>query len=232
MPNFEIEKQYRALDLFCGGGGATKGLQRAGFHVTGVDIAPQENYCGDEFIQADAFSFDLRGFDFVWASPMCQKHTQLNYRVKGNYPEQIAPIREKLKASGLLYVIENVPNAPLESPIMLCGTMFGLKVIRHRLFEINFQINELLPPCNHWGRTAERGKTNDGKRGFASVTGHNFHVEFARKAMDIDWMSGCELAQAIPPAYSEFLGRQIVRNFETREKKLFNCQTRKPEKAA
>lgn len=185
------------------------GLYLAGFDVTGCDIEPQPYY-PFQFIQADALSLDLSGYDCYWASPMCQEYTKLKFRTGKKYPTQIEPTRERLAATGKPYVIENVPGAPLLNPVLLCGTMFGLKVIRHRHFESNVNIFSLLPPCNHAGRTAKRGKTNTGENGLMTITGHNFHVAPARKAMGIDWMTAKGLAQAIPPAYSEYLGRRII----------------------
>jgi DNA (cytosine-5)-methyltransferase 1 len=155
----------RILDLFCGAGGIAKGYQRAGFHVVGVDIELQPNYCGDEFYHADALAMtqdilrscwhessqrtSLKGmldrclghFQAIHASPPCQAHSDLQKQNKRTYPELIEPTRELLIASELPYVIENVEGAPLLDPIMLCGTMFpGLRVLRHRLFETNFPI--------------------------------------------------------------------------------------------
>src|SRR5579864_7523043 len=123
----------RALDLFCGAGGATKGLQMAGFHVVGVDIKPQPRYCGDEFHQADAVTFSLEGFDFIWASPPCQQFTPLRARQEWKeYPDHVDAIRQRLMESSVDYVIENVPGAPLGYWITLCGSMFGLRTYRHR----------------------------------------------------------------------------------------------------
>lgn len=150
----------RALDLFCCAGGATKGLQRAGFHVTGVDLNPQPRYCGDEFHRADAMTFPLDGFDFIWASPPCQAFTRLRSLQRGKeYPDLIAATRERLISSNIPYSIENVDGAPLGGYlILLCGTMFGLEtrggraeLRRHRLFETSFSI-PLRPQCQHGHR--------------------------------------------------------------------------------
>ena len=204
----------KALDLFCGAGGASRGLQLAGFHVTGVDIKPQPRYCGDVFIRADALTFNLSGFDFIWASPVCKEYsiTKSMWRDR-SHPDQVGTIRGKLETAGLPYVIENVRGAPLRNPIMLCGQMVGLPFLyRHRYFENN--LGFLVPP-----HPKHRGSTN-ASRGFSSfekgakvicVAGHNFRVEDAKLAMGINWMTQAELSQAIPPAYSEFLGRQIMR---------------------
>src|SRR5713101_1334840 len=128
----------RALDLFCRAGGSTKGLQRAGFHVTGVDWKRQPRYCGDLFVQADALRppFDLGAFDLIWASPPCQADSilrQLPWLKGKEYPRLIAPVRRLLSAAGVPWVIENVPGAPL-SGFELCGRQFGLPLYRHRVF--------------------------------------------------------------------------------------------------
>jgi DNA (cytosine-5)-methyltransferase 1 len=204
-------RKPRALDLFCSQGGITKGLQNAGFHVTGVDIEPQPRYCGDEFFQADALDFDVSGYDVIFASPPCQAYSVTKTLTTKEHPKLIEKVRKKLKASGKIYVIENVPGAPLENPLMLCGTMFGLNVIRHRLFETNAPIFKLLPPCNHHKKTAKRGEFDTAQNGFVTVAGHNFQVDVARRAMGISWMTAKGLAQAIPPVYSEFLGRLIIK---------------------
>lgn len=139
----------RALDLYCKAGGATRGLQQAGFHVTGVDIQKQPHYCGDKFIQANALEFEIdpAEFDFIWASPPCQAHTALKTMHNAKHHEDLIPqTRAKLVASGLPFAIENVPGAPLIEPILLCGTMFKLGVEdaelrRHRIFEVNFSLS-------------------------------------------------------------------------------------------
>lgn len=149
--------KLRALDLCCCAGGVTKGLQRAGFHVTGVDINPQPRYCGDRFFQADALTFPLDGYDFIWASPPCQAFSRLRHLHPKERPNLIPSIRARLVAQGTPYVIENVPEAPLggENLIMLCGTMFGLRtkdgraeLRRHRHFESSFHI-EVRDRCRH-----------------------------------------------------------------------------------
>jgi DNA (cytosine-5)-methyltransferase 1 len=200
--------------LFCCAGGATKGLQRAGFHVVGVDIDPQPHYCGDAFIQVDALAMFsnprkiARIYDFLWASPPCQKYT-LAQRIRGNdHPDLIAPVRDFFEATGLPWCIENVPGAPLLNPIELCGAMFGLRVYRHRLFECSFPVTvpehmAHLSPLRKMGRPPKEGD-------FMHVVGNFSGVEQARKAMGIDWMVRDELREAIPPAYAEFIGRQAL----------------------
>jgi DNA (cytosine-5)-methyltransferase 1 len=200
----------KALDLFCKAGGATKGLQRAGFHVTGVDIEPQPRYCGDAFIQADALTFDLSGYGFIWASPICKAFSVMSQCRSVEHPNQIPQIREQLEAVGVPYIIENVHGAPLVNAVRLCGASFGLKVYRHRWFESNLAL--FAPPHPpHRDSTPKAGHGGISPKGFISVAGHFANVAYARKAMDIDWMGQKELSQAIPPAYSEYLGLQIMR---------------------
>lgn len=211
----------KALDLFCCAGGASVGLHRAGFDVTGVDIKPQPNY-PFAFIQADALFMSLRGFDFIWASPPCQRYSDLARR-NGNaheHPDLIPPVRRLLAASGAgAWVIENVEGAPLVDPVMLCGTMFpGLRVLRHRLFEANFPISQ--PPHGKHPKvhTFDKRKSHFGKTDetvdFVQVTGGgNCRLAAAQDAMGIDWMTKGEINEAIPPAYSEHIGRAALAHF-------------------
>ena len=204
----------RALDLFCGAGGASMGLHRAGFDVTGVDIKPQPRY-PFTFVQADAMTYPLEGYDFIWASPPCQAFTTLK-NIRGNghlHPQLVNQIRTRLEASNTPWVIENVPGAPLRTPVILCGTMFdGLRVYRHRLFECSWGL--VLPPsyCNH---THVMGPSRGAyhrldETEFITCCGHNFQAASGKIAMQIDWMTRDEMAQAIPPAYSEFIGKQAL----------------------
>lgn len=200
----------RCLDLFCGAGGATKGLQRAGFHVTGVDIKHQPRYCGDEFHQADAMEFPLGGFDFIWASPPCQGYSDLRTLSDNQYPVLIEPVRARLIDSQVPWVIENVCGAPLRG-FMLCGMMFGLKVFRHRVFDASAGI---LAPSHprHDGQTGTHRWPYKSVGGYLQVTGNggNYRLAEGRAAMGIDWMNKAELSQAIPPAYSQFIGEQMM----------------------
>ena len=187
------------------------GLHRAGFEVVGVDIRPQPRY-PFEFHQADALTFPTEGFDFIWASPPCQAYS-ITAKIHSNeHPELVEPVREKLVASGLPYVIENVVGAPLLNPFTLCGTMFGLKVYRHRLFEASFFV--LVPPHDQHSGTTNASRAYSSFEDGASVicvAGNNFRREDGAVAMAIDWpMSRKEMAQAIPPAYSEFIGRAAL----------------------
>lgn len=205
------------VDLFCGAGGATKGYQRAGFTVLGVDIKPQPNYCGDEFVQMDALSFNLQKADAVHASPPCQGYsTQTQHRK--NHQRSLGATRKMLRASGLPYVIENVEGARrfMSEPVRLCGSSFGLDVRRHRLFESNITLN--VPPCDHsWQkprfRSLDMSMVKAGR--LASVVGVHGHINYSGefeircRAMGIDWMTNKELVEAIPPAYTQFIGEQL-----------------------
>jgi DNA (cytosine-5)-methyltransferase 1 len=281
----------RLLDLYCGAGGASMGYHLAGFDVEGVDIAKQPHY-PFVFHQADAVTFlreNAHRFDAFAASPPCQAHSVLRSLHKHKvYLDLIPETREALRATGKLYVIENVMGAPLRDAVMLCGTMFGLRTScgaelrRHRLFETNWFVG-LMPRCQHYsgvisihgdhprdrsirqyervtedgheryptisvigsharggpsgptpnskGKLARRSLTvtghtcvdNRGRGRTVSVTGstpqqnvernkirETFPVSAAREAMGIDWMVMKDLSQAIPPAYTEFLGRRLL----------------------
>jgi len=201
------------LDLFSGAGGAARGYQMAGFCVLGVDIEPQPRYAGCRFHQADAMEFPLDGFDVIHASPPCQRYSQIN-RGMGNtekYPDLIGPVRDRLE--GRMYVIENVPGAPLMQPITLCGSMFGLRTAagwlrRHRWFELPFVV--LAPACRH-PRGMSIGVYGNGTNKYhRDKLGRCIRVEEQREAMGIDWMPRKELTQAIPPAYTEWIGKRIM----------------------
>lgn len=204
-----------ALDLFCGAGGVTRGLQLAGFQVTGVDINRQPRYCGEEFIQSDALAFPLDGFDLICASPPCQAYTPLK-NIRGNghlHPRLIEIVRERLEAQDTPWVIENVPGAPLRDYVMLCGTMFsGLKVYRHRHFECSWGIPFPPAACNHtFAMGPSRGAYHRlDESEFITCCGHNFQAKSGKIAMQIDWMTRDEMAQAIPPAYSQYIAEQFL----------------------
>lgn len=220
-------RKPRLLDLFCCAGGAGFGYSMAGFEVVGVDLNDQPRY-PFEFKRHDALDLDpgfVATFDAIHASPPCQSYSDLAKR-NGNaheWPRLIEPVREMLTDSGLPYIIENVEGAPLRNPCILCGTMFpGLRVIRHRLFETNFPL--LTPPhgkhpiCHTFDkRKAQYGKTDE-MRDFVSVNGGgNCSVAAARDAMGITWMTKNELNEAIPPAYTRFIGEQLIEYLGTRQ---------------
>jgi DNA (cytosine-5)-methyltransferase 1 len=208
-----ILQKLRALDLCCCAGGVSAGLVQAGFDVTGIDIEPQTHYPFN-FIQADALGLDteyLRQFDFLWASPNCQEYSMasMQFRLKGKqYPTLIEALRVMFIESGKPYVIENVEGAPLINPIMLCGTMFGIKTYRHRIFEANFPINQ---PAHgehdklqvKMGRPVKQGD-------YIQMVGHFSGVQYAREITGCYWMNQYELAQCIPPAYSKYIAQQYL----------------------
>lgn len=215
-----LKRTPRLLDLFCCAGGAAVGYDRAGFDVVGVDIVPRPNF-PFEFIQHDAMTLDpefIASFDAIHASPPCQSYSDLAKR-NGNgheWPRLIEPVREMLQASGRPYIIENVEGSPLIDPIVLCGTMFpGLRVLRHRLFESNFPLtapeHKKHPKVHTFDkRKSHFGKTNEWKD-FVQVTGGgNSTLAAARDAMGIDWMTKGEINEAIPPAYTQFIGAQLI----------------------
>lgn len=201
----------RALDLFCCAGGATRGLQLAGYHVTGVDIDPQPRYCGDVFVQGDAFDWlerDLSEFDLIWASPKCQAHSNLTPTAhKGNHEVQLPRVLELLRAQTVPYIVENVQGTQImmRDPVMLCGSMFGLDVWRHRWFEIgNVDVFFLLPSCDHsFAPVVVSGTPRRG--GIRKEHG----AAARRRALETHWMTRAEMDEAIPPAYSRFLAEQV-----------------------
>lgn len=207
-----MSERLKCLDLFCGAGGAAMGLYRAGFDVVGVDIHKQPRY-PFEFVQADALTFPLDGFDFVWASPPCQAHTALRNITKRSYDDFIPRVRTLLFVGSAPFVIENVVGAPLADPVMLCGMQFGLKVYRHRLFESSIPLGVPVHVPHNDNCRIRKGIS---RNGFISVAGDGGFgcgkggVQYARNAMGVTWTSRAELSQAIPPAYSEYLGKQVV----------------------
>jgi DNA (cytosine-5)-methyltransferase 1 len=228
------DRAPRALDLYCCAGGAARGLQLAGLHVTGVDIAPQPHYCGDRFILGDALAFlrdaDLSQYDFIWTSPPCQAHTALKHAPgTKEYVDLIGPTRQLLLRLDLPWVIENVEGAPLINPITLCGSMFNLRtpdgaeLRRHRLFETSFPL--LAPPCQHGKGPVigiYGGHFRDRRRpaGANHRSGSNLPREHGFIAMGIDWpMSTAEVSEAIPPAFSRYIAEAWLRTFASAEAK-------------
>ena len=199
----------RLLDLFCGAGGAAMGYHRAGFDVVGVDIAPQPNY-PFEFHRADAMTYPLESFDAVHASPPCQSYSRMSQSRAGladTYPRLVGPVRERLAEYGAPYVIENVRGSDVRPDVVLCGAMFGLALYRHRLFESNVALWQYAH-LRHRVRASRAGHYEPGT--IISVAGNCAPVKMAREAMGIDWTTRRELAEAIPPAYTEFLGEQLA----------------------
>ncbi len=216
----------RLLDLFCGAGGCSMGYAQAGIDdITGVDLKPQPRY-PFRFVQSDALAYLAahgREYDIIHASPPCQAYSSATFMRPGRREEcsdLVGPVRDLLLAVGRPWLIENVEGAPLRAPaVKLCGLMFGLKVFRHRWFETSMF---LLVPSH----PSHRGKII-GYDGFVCVAGKGGGICRGMKeriraggtpsnkttwsaAMQIDWMQRGELAQAIPPAYTRFLGRQVL----------------------
>jgi DNA (cytosine-5)-methyltransferase 1 len=204
----------RLLDLFCGAGGASWGYMEAGFNViVGVDIKPQPNYRGNMFYRADAIDFlttmDMSDFDLIHASPPCQHFTKYRNAVKDitdRYEDLTEPTRWALKQTGIPYVIENVPGAPIHPDLVLCGSMFGLDVMRHRWFELG-GFSAMGPGgCNHKGWT-RRYKQSTGRKNLRytiEVGAWNEKLEDQKAAMGVDWpITVRELSEAVPPALHE-----------------------------
>ncbi len=226
----------RLLDLFCGAGGAAVGYHRAGFEVVGVDINPQPHYPfafrqedaltilyylnhrgGSRYTWPDGRQALLTAGDFVaiHASPPCQRYSTMTGPARERHPDLIDPVREALERTGLAWVIENVPAAPLRDPVTLCGSAFGLRVRRHRAFESSLPLRgtdhfhaEQGRPVGVYGQhpDARQHLRPDGTQRGTKATS----VGHGQRAMGIDWMTWGELAESIPPAYTEYIGRQLI----------------------
>lgn len=202
------------------------GLHRAGFYVTGIDITLQKHY-PFKFVQADVLQLTpsfLKKFDLIWASPPCQAYSVSSVKWKHlgkTYPDLIEATRALILASKRPYIIENVPPAPIRHDLLLCGEMFRMRIIRHRYFEIE-QLFVLQPPHRpHISRIGEPY--------YSCVAGghggrsNGNHPDCSNKAaweiaMGIDWMTKPEIAQSVPPVYSEYIGRQAIKNFKKRNR--------------
>jgi len=204
----------KVIDLFCGAGGASIGLKQAGFnYILGIDINNQPEY-PFEFIKSNVFDMDanfLRRFDFIWASPPCQKYTWASKKWQNRgkkYPDYIKRTREMLLKVSKPFVLENVINAPLRKDLILCGEMFNLKVIRHRIFEIEgFQAEQ--PKHKKHKGTVRQGY-------YVTVAGHGGDGKASLKswqeAMKINWIADKKmLAEAVPPAYAKYIGEQFIK---------------------
>lgn len=205
------------LDLFCCQGGASAGYAAAGFRIAGVDLYAQPRY-PYPFVRYDALAFlqalldlgttGLGRYAAIHASPPCQAHTNAQ-RIQGReHPDLIAPVRELLDQTGLPYIIENVVGAPLKSPVMLCGATLGLHTYRHRLFESNVTLTvpEHQPHDQQqikMGRPLEDGD-------FYQAVGHFSNVPYVKTDLGVPWMSREGIKECIPPAYTKYLGRQLL----------------------
>ena len=186
------------------------GYHRAGFEVVGVDIKPQPHF-PFKFIQADAMTFSLDGYDVIHASPPCQAYSKCGGNHRWKHPDLIDSVRDRLIASAKFFVIENVEQArfKLINPIMLCGSMFDLKIYRHRYFEINPEIAVLIYPCNHsFTPIYITGTPKLSKKIFVRK---DPSAKIKRDALKTPWMTITEMDEAIPPAYTEWIGKQLMR---------------------
>jgi DNA (cytosine-5)-methyltransferase 1 len=221
--------RMRILDLYCGAGGASMGYHRAfpEAEIVGVDINPQPRY-PFTFVQADALEYPLDGFDFVHASPPCQAFCQLSAHL--DHPDLIGKTRERF--GDISYVIENVPGAPLINPIRLCGSSFGLVIQRHRHFEIHPMIRRFFDgkPCDHSWWTPRFFQNDYGRKdklsNVVAVYGasrftNDYQLRCA--AMGITWMTIEELSQAVPPAYTEYIGNQLKFIFSEIRRSKTHC---------
>ena len=208
-----------ALDLFCGAGGASKGLADAGFQkVCGVDIIPQKEYIfPNNLITEDALKFHirtLRMYDYIWASPPCHAYSvgTKGFRNNGKqYQDLIAKTRKSLLKTDKPFVIENVPLAPLRKDLMLCGEMFGLKIIRHRLFEIHGFKCKQPKHKEHKKPICIDGKKRSYYEGVWGKGRYSGYLKNWQKAMEISWVKKEKtLAQCVPPAYAEYIGKQFL----------------------
>lgn len=203
-------KRPLLLDLFCGAGGAAMGYWRAGFDVVGVDIKKQPRYPFD-FVQGDALNppVDLSRFDVIHASPPCERYSQSTAKkFRENHLDGIEPTRLLLRSSSKPYIIENVPSAAklLIRPLMLCGSQFNLRVRRHRFFELSFSAFAPLPKCQHDYKpvliTGTHRRTYEPR--------YEYSAQECRDAADLQWMRRVDMDKAIPPAYTEFIGKQLI----------------------
>jgi DNA (cytosine-5)-methyltransferase 1 len=206
---------FKALDLFCGAGGASKGYAHAGFDVVGLDVKHGKRYPFTYKRMSIKHVTDqmLKEYDFIHASPPCQTFSiTRNLRIaQGKSTSKVDWLpftRDLLIASGKPYVIENVPGAPLINPVLVCGSAFGLKVRRHRLFESNIPIKGTM--CDHKAQGKPVGIYGS-MRDEIPGGGHTAKtMQEANEAMGIDWMIWGELIEAIPPAYTAYIGKQII----------------------
>ena len=223
------QRRRLLLDAFCKAGGASVGYARAGFQVIGVDLHPQPRY-PFPFVQAEAVGYIARygyQYDAIHASPPCQGYTAMRHAPGAlGAPRLIEVVRQRLVETGRPYIIENVPGAPLQAPLVLCGSMFGLGaqgcwLQRHRLFETSVPLVQ--PACAHpagpvigvYGGHARRRAAGHGGRGTRDIW-QGGHRAAAAEALGIDWMTLEELSEAIPPAFTEYVGRRLLEVIDPR----------------
>lgn len=205
------------LDLFCGAGGATKGYIDAGFKVVGVDHKPQPRYFGEDFIQADAMDYLAKNwwkYDAIHASPPCQRYSKMSQCQPGlseTYPDLVGKLGAWLDFYGKPYIIENVPEAKMRNPLILCGSMFGYDLYRHRAFQTNFRTKKPKHPFHNKSAVHPDNWTPDK---VMSVVGNCAPIAHAREIMQCPWMLRDELAEAIPPYYTEYIADFLRRRLD------------------
>jgi DNA (cytosine-5)-methyltransferase 1 len=212
-------ENFRIADLYCVAGGAGYGYLLGGLDVVGVDNKPQKRY-PMKFILGDAIEYILnnyKDYDAIHASPPCQEYSTstIQWKLEGKkYPDMVGETRIALQSTGLPFIIENVPNSPLIDPIILNGSVFGLLVHRKRLFECNFFVEQpKIPLTKSPIKMGRRVKEGD----IIQPVGHFIGVEYAKKQMEIDWMIGQELSQAIPPAYTKYISPFLIAEIKRRK---------------
>lgn len=208
----------RILDLFSGAGGAAMGYHLAfpDAEIVGIDVAPQPHF-PFTFVQADAMSYPLAGFDLIHASPPCPAYSTITPHAKrAAHPDLYVATRDRLIASGVPWVIENVIGSPYRSGAVLCGSMFGLRVRRHRNFEASFLI--MPPPCDHRGQGTPLGVYGDGGPGKSTRPSGGGGTKADRRdfaeLMEMPWATPAEIVLAVPPAYTRYIGDQFVATAE------------------
>ena len=211
----------RLLDLFCGAGGAAMGYHRAGFEVVGVDIAPQPHY-PFEFHQGDARTWPLDGFDAIHASPPCQAYSTMGNRYRIPHPELLQEVLTWFYGVTIPLIVENVPGAKRLMPgaIRLTGGMFGLRVHRPRLFLSNVPLQAPPPSPPPPDRIGVYGNAPDGRRLWGPPKAPTLvaakGLKEAQEAMGMDWADWYGTKEAIPPAYTEYIGKQLLTYLEGR----------------
>jgi DNA (cytosine-5)-methyltransferase 1 len=207
----------RLLDLFCCAGGAAEGYARAGFEVVGVDKDPQRRY-PFQFVQADAMTYPLAGFDAVHASPLWYAFTALakSRGFRANDPDDVTPIYERLKASGLPFVVESGSLGPLKGACQFCGPAFGLQVIRHMYFASNVDLRAPRCACVRGGAAdglyvAYKGSYGKGKRNPPRRSRREW-----KDAAGLGRMTWAEAHLAVPPAYTEHIGKRLLEHLAAR----------------
>jgi len=217
----------KALDLFCGAGGAAAGLAKAGFEVCGVDIRPQPRY-PFRFLQGDALQVldnlirtgEVKEYSLIWCSPPCQRFSAMTKRwgpsAVEQHPDVLSGLRSLLQQSGADYVIENVEGAPLQKTLLLCGTMFdlqtdsGVPLRRHRIFECSFYVPQ--PACRHKKGVHSIGIYGGGQHPKRKTAVCGYSLADRKKAMGIDWMTWAELNESVPPAYSYYIAQWYLKD--------------------